>query len=123
MQPMVDGKKNPDRAILDNKEPVWVDDPERTLTEVELDRLFGYFGEFENDTESDPRLVIDGLFRSFMGMAIKERFRESIGRLEQMSKPSTIVARQMKKLLKACENLDKQLAQLDPVTKPGWISI
>jgi hypothetical protein len=40
----------------------------------------------------------------------------SAGHLEQVPKPSTIVERQMKQLQKACEKLDEQLAQLDPVT-------
>ena len=113
---MDDSTKNPDRAILESRRAVWVVDPERTLTEGELDRLLRCFGETENAGESDLRSSVNWLFRSFFGMAIEERFRESTGGLEKVPKPSTIVARQMKQVLKACENLDEQIAQLDPVT-------
>ena len=55
-----------------------------------------------------------------MRMAIEGRFREVNGRLEPVEKPSTIVARQMKQLQKACEKFDMQLAQLDQVTRT-WL--
>ena len=106
---MDDNSKNADRAILESKEAVWAVDPEWALTEVELDRLLRHFGELNNTSESDLRSAIDWLFRSFMRMATEERFRESAGRLEPVPKPSTIVARQMKQLLKACEELDEPL--------------
>ena len=114
--------KNPDRAILESRKAVWVVDPERTLTEGELDLLLRYFGEIENGTEPELRPAINERFRSFMGRATKERFRESGGRLEKVPKPSTIVERQMQRLQNACEQLDGQLAQLDPVTRT-WLGL
>ena len=121
MQPLDDSSKNPDRAILESPmAAVWANDPKRTLTIAELDRMLRHFGEFEKASESDLQSAINWLFGTFIDMATKERIRGSAGRLKQVPKPSTIVARQMQQVQKACENLDEQIAQLDPVTRT-WL--
>jgi len=117
---MNESSRNPDRKILGTMKAGWTNDPELDLTEGELDRLLRHFDVSRNATESELRPAINWQFRSFMEMATEERFRESNGRLEKVSKSSTIVGRQMKQLQKACEKFDAQLAKLDPVTRT-WL--
>ncbi len=117
---MNDSSIDPDRAILEAKKAFRLGDPERTLTDSEFDCLLSHLCEFGNLTKSEMRPFFDRHFQIFIDMATEERFRERDGHLEKVPKPTTIVAREMKQLLKACENLDGQLARLKPVTRT-WI--
>jgi len=112
--------KNPDRDTLVSDAALWADDPEQNLTEAELDHILEYFGESENAGDSRLRSSVKRQFQIFMAMAEKERPRVQDARPidahpKKVSKPSTIVENKMKRLLKACEVLDKQLTELDPV--------
>ena len=122
---MNEDAKNPDRDILASDAALWADDPEQNLTEAELDHLLEYFR--ESECAGDPRLrsSVKRQFQIFMAMAEKERPRVQDARPrnvedahpKKVSKPSTIVENKMKRLLKACEVLDKQLTELDPVVR------
>lgn len=118
---MSETPEDPDRAILQDQDSGWTGDPERSLSEEELDRLVDLFGDFEKNREKELRFALERLFRSFVGMAIDERYLQGEDGIETVSKPSTIIARQMKQVQKACETLDKHLAQLDPATRT-WLN-
>lgn len=119
---MSETPEDPDRAILQDQDSGWTGDPERRLSEEELDRLVDLFGDFEKNREKELRFALERLFRSFVGMAIDERYLQGEDGIETVSKPSTIIARQMKQVQKACETLDKHLAQLDPATRT-WLNL
>lgn len=106
-----------DRKILEAPRAVWSEDSELNLTEPELDELIRCFGAFEESREPQLRSKLKGLFRTFIGMAIAERYREIDGGLERPPKPSTIVVRDMERIRTACENFEKQLESLDDLTK------
>ena len=129
---MNEDAKNPDRDILASDAALWADDPEQNLTEAELDHLLEYFRESECAGDSRLRSSVKRQFQIFMAMAEKERPRVQDARPidarpidahpidahpKKVSKPSTIVENKMKRLLKACEVLDKQLTELDPVVR------
>jgi hypothetical protein len=114
---MNDDAKKPDRDTLASDEAFWADDPEQNLTEAELDHILEYFRESESARDPRLRSSIKRQFQIFMVMAEKERFLVQDARPGKVSKPSTIVDKEMNRLLKACEMLDKQLTELDPVTR------
>ncbi len=119
---MAETSEDPDRHILKALDGGWVSDPERNLTAEELDRLVELFGDFNKARESELRSALKRLFMSFIGLAIRERQSQGADNRKSVSKPSTIVARQMAAVQKACEALDEQLAKLDPATRT-WLDI
>lgn len=119
---MAETSEDPDRDILKARDGGWVGDPDRNLTAEELDRLVEMFGDFKKARESELRGALKRIFMSFIGMAFRERQSQGADDLKTVSKPSTIVARQMAEIQKACETLDKHLATLDPATRT-WLNL
>ncbi|MGJ5621383.1 hypothetical protein [Sulfitobacter sp. MF3-043] len=117
---MADGSKDPDHDFLKSGEALWLDDPEQSLTDAELGRVMEHFS--ASDNFNDPQLPrsIKWQFQSFVVMAMNEGYRERGGKLEKVSKPSTIVEREMEQLTKAGAKFYEKFAGLDPVTK-NWL--
>lgn len=112
--------KDADRRVLNVGAARWANDPEQTLTESELDRVLSYFSESERADDPDLRRSLGWRFQAFMINAEKERFIEVDGKLQQVSKPSTRIERDIKKLHKAGDALYQKFSELDAVSKT-WL--
>lgn len=112
--------KIPRKAIRPPRTAQWADDPEQSLSKVEFERVLTYFGKTIETCSPKFEISLRTNFQTFVADVESERFREKNGRLVSVEKPSTIVEKEMKKLNKACIELESQLANLDPATK-NWI--
>jgi len=118
--PMTDHPRNTDRDLLKPRRAFRPDDPEQTLTEAELGRVLKHFATSGKAEDPELRTSIQRQFQTLVDAAMRERFREIDGQFVEVQKPSTIVGKQMQQLLKVCEQLDAQLANLDQTTRT-WL--
>jgi len=117
---MAKNPKDVDRGVLNVGAARWADDPEEALTASELDRVLSYFNESKRADDPDLRRSLGWQFQTFVANVVRERFIEVDGKLQNVSKPSTRIEHDIKKLNKASDALYQQFSKLDAVSKT-WL--